>query len=468
MTSNWQEYLKANEKAYVNDLVEFLKIPSISSLEENQNDVMDAADWVAERLLRAGIDHVKVYPTAGHPVVYGDWLHAADKPTILIYGHFDTQPVDPVNLWSHPPFEPFIKNDRIYARGASDDKGNMLAPILTIEAFLKSRNALPVNIKFFFEGQEEIGSPQLPEFIAANKEMLACDLVISADGGQWDEDQPALLTGLRGLCALQVDVFGAKSDVHSGVYGGAFLNPIQGLVQLLATLHGSDGRVTVKGFYDSVRSLEAEERAQIEQIPFDEAQYKKDLGIKALFGEAGYSIYERLWTRPTLELNGIWGGFQDSGTKTVIPREAHAKITCRLVPNQTPDDIAAAIHRHLDTHAPEGISVVVTQQSSKADPYRIPNDHPGNQAVREIHKRLYGKDPYYVQMGGTIPVCAIFKEYLNAYTVNFAFGLDDENVHAPDEFWRLESFEKARKAYGLLLEKLSKLERNPALYPENP
>ncbi len=468
MTKTWQDHLAAHQETYVDQLIDFLTIPSISSLMQNEADVQRAADWVAGRLRTAGLDNVEVFPTGGHPVVYGDWLHAGDKPTIMVYGHFDIQPVDPVNLWSYPPFEPTIKEGRIYARGASDDKGNMLAPILAVEAFLKSGLDLPVNLKFFFEGQEEIGSPQLPEFIVENKEKLACDLVVSADGGQWEEDQPAILTGLRGLCALQLDMVGARSDVHSGVYGGGFLNPIQAMVQLLATMHGADGRILVEGFYDSVHPLSEIERTQIEAVPFNENQYKQDLGIDELFGEKGYSTYERVWIRPTLEFNGIWGGFQDEGTKTVIPSEAHAKITCRLVPDQTPDDIAGLIKKHVKKNAPGGVKISVNQEPSKADPYTIPHDHPGNQVAQSVHRRLYGKKPFYVRMGGTIPVCAIFQRHLNAYTVNFGFGLDDENIHAPDEFWRLKSFKLAQNAYGLLLEELGGLDPAIDLHPEKP
>ena len=461
MTTTWQDRLITHQDSYIDQLMEFLRIPSISSLPENEKDVQCAAEWVAERLRSAGIDHVQIFPTGGHPVVYGDWLHATDKPTIMIYGHFDTQPVDPVDLWSAPPFEPVIKDDRIYARGASDDKGNMLAPIIAAEAILKSQDELPVNLKFFFEGQEEIGSPQLPEFIAAQKELLACDLVISADGGQWEDEQPAILTSLRGVCALQIDARGARSDVHSGVYGGSFLNPIQALAQILASMHGQDGRILIEGFYDTVRTISAAEQSQIKAIPFDENKYKQELGINDLFGEKGFTTYERAWVRPTLEFNGIWGGFQGEGTKTVIPSEAHAKVSCRLVPDQQPDQIVDLIERHVEKQAPVGVTISVHKEPSKADPYSIPYDHPGNQAARSVHKVLYGKEPYYLRMGGTIPVCALLRRYLDAYTINFAFGLRDENIHAPDEFWRLKNFKLAQKAHGMLLEELGR--RNSGL-----
>jgi acetylornithine deacetylase/succinyl-diaminopimelate desuccinylase-like protein len=454
----WKNELAANQDRYLKELLEFLSISSISSLKEHKTDVENAAEWVAARLQTAGIENVQILPTGGHPVVYGDWMHASDKPTVLIYGHFDTQPVDPLELWTQPPFEPVVKDDRVYARGASDDKGNMLAPILSVEALLSSESRLPVNVKCFFEGQEEIGSPQLPEFISANRQLLACDLILSADGGQWDEDQPALNIGLRGLCNLQIDVRAAKSDTHSGTFGGTIMNPIHALVRLIDTMHTPQGEIAVEGFYDAVRLLSETEQDQIAEIPYDEADYKAELGVDELFGEPGYSTYERAWIRPTLEVNGIWGGFQGEGVKTVLPSSAHAKISCRLVPDQDPAQILKRLTAHIEKHRPPGVKVTVDPNTSTADPYLIPFDHPGNQAAADVHKKLYGKKPYYARMGGSIPVCGIFLKELGAYTVNFAFGLKDENVHGPDEFFRLRSFSHAQLAYGLLLERLSKYE----------
>jgi acetylornithine deacetylase/succinyl-diaminopimelate desuccinylase-like protein len=455
----WKNYLAANQDRYLKELLEFLSIPSISSLKEHKADVEKAAGWVAARLQAAGIENVQVLPTGGHPVVYGDWMHAPDKPTVLIYGHFDTQPVDPLELWTQPPFEPALKDDRVYARGASDDKGNMLAPILTVEALLSSESRLPVNVKCFFEGQEEIGSPQLPEFISANRQLLACDLILSADGGQWDEDQPALMIGLRGLCNFQIDVRAARSDTHSGTFGGTIMNPIHALVRLIGTMHTTQGAIAVTGFYDAVRPLTEPEQDQIAEIPFDEADYKAELGVDELFGEPGYSTYERAWIRPTLEVNGIWGGFQGEGVKTVLPSSAHAKISCRLVPDQDPAQILKLLTTHIEKHTPPGVKVALDLNPSTADPYLIPFDHPGNQAAADVHKELFGKEPYYARMGGSIPVCGIFLKELGAYTVNFAFGLKDENIHGPDEFFRLKSFSRAQLAYGMLLEQLSKYER---------
>jgi acetylornithine deacetylase/succinyl-diaminopimelate desuccinylase-like protein len=330
----------------------------------------------------------------------------------------------------------------------------MLAPILAVEALLNSRNALPVNVKCFFEGQEEIGSPQLPEFIAAHRDLLSCELILSADGGQWDESQPLLNMGLRGLTAIQIDVQAARADVHSGVYGGTFQNPIHALVSLLDSMRSKDGKILVDGFFDDVSSLSEIEQSQIADIPYSEGDYKEELGVSKLFGEPGYTTYERCWTRPTLEVNGIWGGFQEEGIKTVIPSVAHAKISCRLVPDQKPDKIRQLLKAHIEKHAPRGVGVTVNEIPGTADPYVIPFDHPGNQAAREVHLELFGKKPYYARMGGSIPVCGIFLSALGAYTVNFAFGLMDENVHAPDEFFRLSSFERGQKAYCMLLNRL--------------
>ena len=450
----WKSYLQKNQDRYLKELLEFLSIPSISSLKAHKADVAKAADWVAARMQAAGIENVQVLPTGGHPVVYGDWLHAPDKPTVLIYGHFDTQPVDPLELWSQPPFEPAVKEERVYARGASDDKGNMLAPILSLEAMLSTAHKLPVNVKCFFEGQEEIGSPQLPAFISANRELLACDLIFSADGGQWDEDQPALMIGLRGLCALQIDVQAARSDTHSGTFGGTIMNPIHALARLLDSMHTPKGKVAVEGFYDAVRPLSDTDRAQIAKIPYDESDYKAKLGVNELYGEPGFSTYERAWSRPTLEVNGIWGGFQGEGFKTVLPATAHAKISCRLVPDQDPQEMVKQVSAHVEKHAPEGVTVKVRPDPSMAYPYLIPHDHPGNRAARHVHREIYGKEPYFARMGGSIPVCGIFLKELGAHTVNFAFGLQDENVHGPDEFFRLKNFSRSQLAYALLLEKL--------------
>ena len=452
----WERYLVENRERFTTELLELLRMPSISSLPHHADDVRRAGEWVADRMRRAGIPEVELLESGGHPVVLGATRQVAGRPTILIYGHFDVQPVDPLDLWTHPPFDPQLRDGRIYARGASDDKGNMLVPILALEALLRTEGELPLNVKLIFEGQEEIGSPQLPEFVAAHRERLACDLVISADSGQWSETEPALLTSLRGLCAVQIDVRGASSDLHSGGFGGAVQNPIHVLVQLLASMRGDDGRVLVDGFYDEVLPLTPEGRERIAVVPFEEETYKAQLGVKELWGETGYTPQERVWARPTLEVNGIWGGFQGDGTKTVLPNEAHAKLTCRLVADQDPDRIAELVCEHARRHVLPGVEVSCRVLPGSARPYRLADDHPGNAAVAEVLTDLYGKPPYYVGCGGSVPVCELFQHILGVDTIGFGFALDDERFHAPDEFYRLSSFYRGQEGYCRLLHRLGR------------
>ncbi len=451
----WETYLAEQQSRYQDELLQFLSIPSISALPEHAGAVQQAAHWVADRLTTAGMENVRILLTSGHPVVYAEWLHAPGKPTVMIYGHFDTQPADPLNLWTSPPFEPQIRHDRVYARGASDDKGNMFIPILAVEALLKTERALPVNVKFFLEGQEEIGSPQLPALIANQRDLLACDLVLSADGGQHDEEHPGLLIAFKGIAGVQIDVRGARTDLHSGVYGGAVANPIHALVYILDTMRSPEGKILVEGFYDAVDPLSAEVRAAIAAVPFDEKTYKDAIGVDALVSEPGYTPQEHLAGRPTLEVNGIWGGFQGEGTKTVLPNEAHAKITCRLVTNQDPATIVSLLTRHVERSTPPGVRAMVRSLPGAAKPYFVPVDHWGNRAAEAVLTELYGKAPYYLRIGGSIPVCELFLSILGAYTVNFAFGLMDEQIHAPDEFFRLSSFRRGPVAYGKLLHRLA-------------
>ena len=452
----WETYIEEQQPHYLEELLQFLSIPSISALPEHAADVQQAARWVVDRLTSAGMENVQILPTAGHPVVYGDWLHASGKPTVMIYGHFDTQPADPLDMWTSPPFEPQIRNDRVYARGASDDKGNMLIPILAVEALLKTEGALPINVKFFLEGQEEIGSPQLPTLVANQRDLLACDLVVSADGGQYSEEQPALLIAFKGLAGVQIDVHGARTDLHSGVYGGAVANPIHALVHILDSMRSPDGMILVEGFYDAVEPLSPEDRTAIAAIPFDEKAYKEMIGVDTLVAEPGYTPQEHLAGRPTLEVNGIWGGFQGEGTKTVLPNKAHAKITCRLVTNQDPTTIVDLLTRHVKRNTPPGVRATVRSLPGAAKPYLIPLDHWGNQAAEAVLTEIYGRFPYAMRLGGSIPVCETFLSVLGAYTVNFAFALMDEQMHAPDEFFRLSSFRRGQVAYGKLLHELEK------------
>ena len=456
--STAQQYLEANQERTLAEFLDFLRIPSISSLPEHAADVQRAAEWTAARMTRAGLEDVRILPTGGHPVVYGEWLHAPGRPTVLIYGHFDVQPVDPLDLWTSPPFEPVVTDGRVYARGASDMKGNLLLTLLAVEALLQTTGALPVNVKCLFEGQEEIGSPQLPAFVEANRDRLACDLVINADGSQWAEDQPRLEIGFKGLAGVEIDVRGAASDLHSGLFGGPVANPLHVLAQILASLRSPANTILVAGFYDDVRPLSEADRAQIAAVPFDEEAYKRDIGVTELVPEPGYTAPEHLGARPTLEVNGLWGGFQGAGIKTVLPNEAHAKITCRLVADQEPETIVRRLIEHVRRQPARGVQVEVRPLPSSARPYLLAADHPGNQVAAAVLMDLYGKEPYYIRSGGTVPVLDLFRRHLGADSVSFGFSLGDERFHAPDEFYRLQNFERGQRAVVLLLERLGQPE----------
>jgi len=454
----WQTYLEDHQGRFVDELLDFVRIPSVSAKDENFGDVVRAGHWVVERLTRAGIENVRFMETQTHPVVYGDWLKAgSDKPTVLIYGHFDVQPAEPFDLWESPPFEPVVVDDTVRGRGASDDKGGMLIPILAAEALLSTEGKLPVNVKFFFEGQEEIGSPTLAPFIAENARLLQADMIFSADGGQWDENQPNMIIGLKGLVGCEITVSGAKGDQHSGMQGGGIANPIHALSHIIASMKGLDGKITVEGFYDDVVPLSEPDRQAIAKVPFDEGRYISDLGVPDVFGEPGYSTNERLWARPTLELNGIWGGYQGKGTKTVLPAQAHAKITCRLVANQDPERIYDLLKAHVEANIPTGVSAEVNRLPGSANSFLTPSSHNSSQIAAEVLSEVYGKDPYMVRTGGSIPVMSMLLDQLGIHATIFAFGLEDEKVHAPNEFFRLSSFRRGQQAYCQLLNKLGGL-----------
>lgn len=463
--ADWRSYLAAQRERFLDEYLDYLRIPSVSALPEHAPDVARAARWVADRLTAAGIENARVIPTGGGgppagAIVYGEWLHAPGRPTALVYGHCDVQPVDPLDMWTSAPFEPRLdgnrRDGRVYARGASDNKGNFLPAVLAAEALLKT-GGLPINLKFFVEGQEEIGSPQVPDVLAANRDLFACDVAISTDGGQAGSDPPALAVGCRGNTAVQIDVRGANSDLHSGSFGGMVRNPIDALAHLIVSMRGPHGRVLVEGFYDDVVELTDEDRAMVAAAGFDEAAVRRELDVPALFGEPGFSPLERVWARPTLELNGIWGGYQGEGTKTVLPAEAHAKITCRLVPNQDPARVRELIAAHVARHAPPGVTVTAGpgRVSEGARPYLTPRDHPALRAAEAVLTEVTGRAPYLARMGGTVPVYDLFKRTLGADSISFGFSVGDERIHAPDEFYRLASFDRAQRAHCLLLERLA-------------
>jgi acetylornithine deacetylase/succinyl-diaminopimelate desuccinylase-like protein len=441
------EYVSVHRQAILDDLIAFASIPSVSTDPAYAPHIAEGAAFVAERMRRAGLENVRITPTEGHPVVTCDWLHAAGAPTILIYGHYDVQPPDPLDKWKSPPFKPEVRDNRLYARGVSDDKGPMLIPLKTAEAFLKTRGNLPINVKLVIEGEEERGSAHLGAFVKAHAKELAADFVLSADGAMWRPDEPSITVANRGLAALEFTVTGAAKDLHSGRHGGSVANPLQAISRLIATLHDDNGRVAVAGFYDQVRPPTNAARQAIADLPFSDQKYLEAIGAPASPGEAGYGLLERQWLRPTLELNGLGGGYQGPGTKTVIPSMAQAKITCRLVPDQDPDAIVAAISRHLTDRCPRGVTLQVTPGDHGSKAYAIPDDHPGLALAERVLEEVYGKRSLRVRMGATIPIGLIFREAIGAETVFFSFSTSDEDYHAPNEFFRLQRLDDGLKAW---------------------
>lgn len=441
MIHSIKDYLKDNRDIQLKELFDFLSKQSISALPEHKRNVKETADWLAESLINAGIENVQVFETNGHPVVYGDWLHAEEKPTVLVYGHYDVQPVDPLNLWESPPFEPQIRDKKIYARGASDDKGQVFMHIKAVEAILKSTNSLPINIKFCLEGEEEIGSPHLPKFVEENKEKLKADVIVISDTSMMEKGKPTICYGLRGLCGLQINMKGPKGDLHSGLFGGAVQNPITALVELLSTFHNKDGIITVDGFYNKVESLTDEEKAAYEALNLTDDIFIDQTGVPALYGEKDYSTLERMWVRPTLEFNGIYGGFQGDGIKTVIPSTASCKLTCRLVPNQDPDEIVSLLKTHIENNTPSGVTIDI-EIFDKGAPFVTPFDHVAIQTAGQAYEEVYGVPTSYTRGGGSVPIVAVFDEILNLPVVLMGFGLPDENFHAPNEHFHLENYDK--------------------------
>ncbi|MBE2281256.1 MAG: dipeptidase [Ignavibacteriaceae bacterium] len=434
-----QQFVDNNLERFISELTELLKIPSISTLPENTGDIVKCADFVVERLREAGLNNITVYPTKRHPVVYAEWLELKDAPTVLIYGHYDVQPVDPVELWSTPPFEPVIKDGKIYARGATDDKGQMYMHIKSVETLLKTTGTLPVNVKFLIEGEEEIGSPNLEEFLTQKKEMLKADAVLVSDTALFETGLPTITYGLRGLAYMQVDVEGPNRDLHSGTYGGAVPNPINLLAEMIAKLHDENGKVTIPGFYDDVVQLTQAERDNFKKLNFNLDRYKESIGINDIYGEAGYTTIERAGARPTLDCNGIWGGFAGSGAKTVIPSKAGAKISMRLVPNQDHKKIAELFTKYIYEIAPPALKVTV-QDLHGGPAAMVPIDNPVIKAASNAMSKAFGKDTVYTREGGSIPIIASFQRILEAPAVLMGLGLNTENLHSPNEHFDLGNF----------------------------
>ncbi len=458
--------LAARRTESLAELLEFASIPSVSAQSQHAPDMLRAANWLIARLRQSGGGqrsglNVELWPTGsvgekeGHPAVYAEWLGAPGAPTILVYGHYDVQPPEPLERWNTLPFSPTVLGDRVYGRGVSDDKGPLLIAVQVADAYLSATGRLPVNVKFLFEGEEEVGSAHLPALVAEQAERLRADFVLSADGGMWSAETPSLTVSARGLAALEFTVRGPAKDLHSGRHGGSLQNPLHAISQLVASLHSADGRVAVEGFYDGVTERSPDERAATARLPFSDEGYLAQTGAPSTFGEAGFGTLERQWDRPTLELNGLWGGYTGEGSKTVLPSEAHAKVTCRLVPGQTPARIPGLIEAHLRRHLPPGVTLEVRPSDHSASAYHIPADHPGRLVAREVLEQVYGTPPLEVGMGGSIPVLETFQQVLGVDTVFFSFAVGDEDIHAPNEFFRIPRIAEGHQAWARYLARLA-------------
>jgi acetylornithine deacetylase/succinyl-diaminopimelate desuccinylase-like protein len=450
------DYIHTNRDRYVSELKHYLAIPSISALPMHDDDVRRCAQWTADEMKRVGLENVRLAPTPGHPIVYGEWLRAPGAPTILFYGHYDVQPVDPVNQWETPPFEPTVRDGEIYARGAADDKGQVFMHLKAIEAHLKQAGSLPVNIKLIVEGEEEVGSVNLDNFIRENKAQLAADVVVISDSAMFDRGVPSICYSLRGLVYFQIDVRGTNSDLHSGVFGGAVANPAMVLAQILAQMKDRGGRIKVPGFYDQVRELSESERNEWKKLPFNEKKYRKDLGAPKLFGESGFTTLERVWARPTFEVNGLLSGFTGEGAKSVIPAVAMAKVSMRLVPDQEPDTIASLFESFVRKVAPKTVEVTVTRMHG-GRPWITEFDNPYVRAAGRAIEQGFGKEPVFCREGGSIPVVSTFQQELGLPAVLFGVGLPDENAHAPNEKLDLGNFHGGVVSAAILYDEIAKI-----------
>jgi acetylornithine deacetylase/succinyl-diaminopimelate desuccinylase-like protein len=436
------DYAKANAENFRQQLYDLLRIPSISTLPERAGDVRRAAEWIADNLRNAKLENVAIMETGGHPIVYADWLHAEGQPTLLIYGHYDVQPADMVDGWDHDPFDPIEKDGKVYARGSSDDKGQAFAHIKAMESYLHTIGTLPINVKFVIEGEEEVGSPNFPAFLDANKDLLKADYCVISDSGIHSEDQPSIVYSLRGLVAIEVEVQGAKKDLHSGGYGGAVHNAVQALAEIIAQLHDANGIVTVPGFYDDVLALSDEERAELAKTGFDPDAWLEETGAPAHWGDPNYTITERIGARPTLEINGMAGGFYGDGVKTVLPAKALGKITCRLVADQDPQKIFELIKTYIESITPPSVKVDVRQLKGSGHPVVINIDNPAIQASIRAYEKGFGAKPVFQRGGGSIPIVAEFKQILGLPVVLMGMGLNTDGAHGPNEHFTLSMFHK--------------------------
>ena len=448
-----EKHLAANDKKALDELFDLLRIPSVSARSEHTPDIKRCAEWVQKSMTAAGMK-AKIMPTGGHPVVLGEWRGAGDKaPTVLVYGHYDVQPAEPLELWTSPAFEPVIRDGRIYARGSVDDKGQLFLHIKAIEAHLKVRGKLPVNMIVLAEGEEEVGSENLEKFIEENAKMLACDYVVISDSSMFAPGLPSILSSLRGLAYFQIDVQGAAGDLHSGSYGGAVANPATVLARIIASFHDADGHIAIAGFYDKVKDWSGGARDAIRKLPFTDKTFLEESGASAAVGEKGYSTLERVWIRPTCEVNGMLSGYTGEGAKTVLPAKAMAKVSCRLVPDQSPPEIEKLMKAHIAKLTPPGVTVSV-QHLHGGRPWRAELDGPLFDAARRALKTAFAKDPVIVGEGGSIPVVGDFQRVLGAPVLLVGFGLPGENAHAPDEWMSAENFVKGMRAMAALWDEL--------------
>jgi acetylornithine deacetylase/succinyl-diaminopimelate desuccinylase-like protein len=436
----WNDYLSQNKQRFLDELFELLRIPSVSADSQYKGDVARCAEAVKENMLKAGADKAEICPTGGHPIVYGEKMIDPSLPTVLVYGHYDVQPPDPLELWNSGPFEPVIKDEKIYARGACDDKGQMFMHIKALELMTKT-NTMACNVKMMIEGEEEVGSANLGKFLGDNKDKLKADIVLVSDTSMISMEHPSIETGLRGLTYMEVEVTGPNRDLHSGVYGGAVANPINILCKMIASLHDENNHITVAGFYDKVQDMSDAERKALNEAPFDLEEYKRDLGIKEVWGEKGYTTLERTGIRPTLDVNGIWGGYTGEGAKTVLPSKASAKISMRLVPGQGSDEVAELFTKHFKSIAPDYVTVKVTALHG-GEPVVTPTDSVAYKAAAKAIGTSFGKEPILTRGGGSIPIVALFESVLGLKTVLLGFGLDNDNIHSPNEKYDVYNYFK--------------------------
>ncbi len=436
----WKDYQEQNKDRFLEEMLSLLRIPSVSAKSEHKEDMKTCADAVRQQLLDAGADRAEVMQTAGHPVVYGEKIVDPSKPTVLVYGHYDVQPAEPLELWHSGPFEPVIKDGKVFARGSADDKGQFYMHVKALETLVKT-NTLQNNIKFLIEGEEEVGSPNLGSFVAENKELLKADVILISDSAMLSMENPSLDIGVRGLSYIEVEVTAANRDLHSGIYGGAVANPITILSKMIASCHDENNHITIPGFYDDVLEATREERELMARAPFDEDEYMADLGVKELWGEHGFTANEQTGIRPTLELNGIWGGYTGEGAKTVLPSKATAKISARLVPNQSSAKITGLLLEHFKKIAPHSVTVSAFEHHG-GEPYMTPIDSKAYKAAAKAVAQTFGKEPIPVRGGGSIPICSILERELGIKIVFMGFGLDSDNLHSPNEKYNIENYYK--------------------------